>query len=312
MKTKLDHPFAMQAGRIALVLLALAATTRSAPRTSPDYEVAAETTDAGGGSSTSGSYSNDGSLGGVAGISTASSPAETAKAGYIGQLYEVTALQLAAAPATVDETGTRQLSAVQLLDDDSTLAVPASSITWSVVSGPLGGIDATGLSTAATVYQNTPATARGDHAGLIGQLGLTVLDSIPDNFGIYAADGLDDGWQNQYFSTNPSNAGPLLDPDGDGQNNFFEFTAGLIPTDPLSRFLLEIEPVPGQPAQKNLVFSPRFEDRTYVVSFSDDLTPGSWNPATVSAPSDNGTERTLTDTAASGTKKFYRVEITKP
>jgi hypothetical protein len=51
---------------------------------------------------------------------------------------------------------------------------------------------------------------------------------------------------------------------------------------------------------------------SYVVKSSTDLTPGSWDPATVSAPSDNGTERTLTDTAATGPKKFYRVEITKP
>ena len=282
------------------------------PRTSASYNIPTDTTDAGGQRATSTSYSNDGSVGGVAGISTVSSPAQTAKAGYIGQLYEVTALQLAASPATINETGTRQVSAAQVLDDDSTLAVSAASVTWSVMAGPLSGIDASGLATAATVFEDSAATAQGVFEGLTGQLALTVLDTIPDNFGSYAADGLDDAWQSQHFSGNPADAAPLLDPDGDGQNNFFEFTAGLIPTDPASRFLLRVEPVPGQPAQMNLIFIPRFGDRSYVVKFSTDLSPGPWDPATVSVPSDNGTERTVTDTSASETSKFWRVEITKP
>jgi len=290
-------------------------SSHAGPRTSASYNIptdATDATDAGGQRATSTSYSNDGSVGGVVGISTVSSPAQTAKAGYVGQLYEVTALQLAASPATINETGTRQLSAVQVLDDDSTLAVSATSVTWSVMADPFSGIDASGLATAATVFEDSAATAQGAFEGRTGQLALTVLDTIPDNFGPYAADGLDDAWQNQYFSADPSKAAPLLDPDGDGQNNFFEWTAGLIPTDPSSRFLLRVEPVPGQPAQMNLIFIPRFGDRSYVVKFSTDLSPGPWDPATVSVPSDNGTERTVTDTSASETSKFWRVEITKP
>ncbi len=68
----------------------------------------------------------------------------------------------------------------------------------------------------------------------------------------------------------------------------------------------------GRAGCLSLIFSPRFEDRSDVVKFSADLRPGSWDPATVSAPSDNGTERTVTDTAATETSKFYRMEITKP
>ena len=37
--------------------------------------------------------------------------------------------------------------------------------------------------------------------------------------------------------------------------------AGLDPTNPLSMFLLRIEPVAGQPTHKRLIFSPRFPDR---------------------------------------------------
>jgi hypothetical protein len=45
---------------------------------------------------------------------------------------------------------------------------------------------------------------------------------------------------------------------------------------------------------------------------ADLLTPGGWLPITASAPSDNGSERTITDLNASGARKFYQVEVTKP
>lgn len=302
----------MQAGGIALAILWGAATAHAAPRTSANYRVSAESFDGGGQRATSPAYTHDGSLGGVIGVSNVASPTQTVKSGYIGQLYEITALQLAATPAMIDETATRQLSAGQLLDDDSLNLLAASEVTWGVQDGPLSGIDANGLATAGPVYEDTAATAQGIHAGFTGTLGLTVLDSLPDNFGSYAGDGLGDDWQVLYFGLGNLLAGPLLDPDGDSQNNAFEFTAGLDPTNPLSHFLLEIQPVPGQPAHKNLIFGPRFEDRNYTVMSTSDLSGGSWDPTILSAPNDNGSERTVTDTAASAPKKFYRVEIEMP
>jgi hypothetical protein len=296
---------------IGFVLQLLAASAHAGPRTSTDYTVPADTADAGGQRTASATYTNDGSLGGIAGISIAA-PAETAKAGYLGQLTEVTALQLAATPATVNETATRQLSGAQLLDDLTINAVPAASISWSVQSGPLTGIDSGGLATAATVYQNTAATAQGDYAGASGTLELTVLDSIPDNFGSYASDCLGDDWQFQYFGLDNPLAGLLLDPDGDGQNNAFEFTAGLIPTDALSRFSLTIALVPGQPTQKQVIFEPLVAGRSYTVKISPDLTPGSWVDLVGGSVTNNGDQRTVTDTSASETKKFYTVEIVKP
>ncbi len=297
---------------VTALLLAFAASAQAGPRTSTDYNVPADTTDAGGQRTTSAAYTNDGSLGGITSISTVAFPAQTAKAGYLGQLTEVAALQLAATPATVDETATRQLSAAQLLDDDSLNLLAATDVTWSVQSGPLTGIDASGLATAATVYQDTAATAQGDYAGFTGTLGLTVLDSTADNFGSYAGDGLGDDWQFLHFGLNNPLAAPLLDPDGDGQNNAFEFTAGLIPTDTLSRFNLSIAPVPGQPGQKDIVFDPIVAGRSYTVMTSPDLTHGSWDPLPGGSITNNGDQRTVTDRAASGTKKFYTVEIVKP
>ena len=302
----------MNTPRLILLLLAAAGASQAGPRSSSDYSIPAETTDGGGTRTASASYTNDSSIGGVAGLSTVAEPAETAKVGYIGQLYEVAALQLAAAPATIDEGLTRQLTASQVFDDDSTLGVPAGEVAWSVLSGPLKGIDTVGLATAGKVYQDTAATAQGDHAGLTGTLSLTVLDVDPDNFGSYADDGLDDDWQVQYFGLNNPDAAPGLDPDGDQQDNTFEFTAGVVPTDPLSRFFLAIEPVSGQPEHKNLIFSPRFADRTYTVKFRPDLTPGSWDILPGGTIDDNGDERTVTDTSATEDKRFYRVEIERP
>lgn len=295
-----------------LILPLITAASHAGPRTSTNYTLTTDTNDAGGQRAASATYTNDGSLGGITGISSIAAPAETAKHGYLGQLTEVTALQLAATPATVNETATRQLSGTQLLDDLTTNAVPAAAISWSVQSGPLTGIDSSGLATAATVYQNTAATAQGSYAGLTGTLGLTVLDTIPDNFGAYAADGVGDDWQFQYFGLNNPLAAPTQDPDGDGQINIFEFTAGLIPTNPLSRFLLTIAAVPGQATQKQVVFEPVVAGRTYTVKTSPDLAAASWITLAASTSSDNGSQRTITDTSATAGKKFYKVEIVKP
>jgi hypothetical protein len=281
-------------------------------RSSGSYSIATDTADAGGQRTTSSAYTNDGSLGGISGISTVASPAQTAKAGYIGQLTEVTALQLAATPTTVNEIGTRQLSAAQLLDDLTLITIPANSVYWDIQAGSLTSIDANGLATASTVYEDTAATARGAYAGLTGTLDLTVLDSIPDNFSSYAGDGLADNWQFGFFGLDNPDAAPTLDPDGDGQNNAFEFIAGLIPTNAQSRFSLSIAPVSGQPTQKKVIFDPLVAGRTYTVLVSPDLTNGSWNPLTGSTASDDGVERTVTDTVATETKKFYQIEITKP
>ena len=295
-----------------LLLLALSTCVHAAPRGSADYTVATDVVDAGGAPAASTNYTNDGSLGGIVGTSTVASPVETNKAGYLGQLTEVTALQLAADSSTVDETTTVELDAWQVLDDDTLVALATSDVSWSVQSGPLTGIDPLGIATADVVYEDTAAIAQGDYAGFTDTLGLTVLDSIPDNFGSYAGDSLDDDWQFDHFGLDNPDAAPSLDPHRDGQNNAFEFTAGLIPTDAQSRFTIAIAPVPGQPAKKDIIFDPIVAGRTYTVLTSPDLTPGSWDPLVGGTSSDDGDQRTVTDPAANETRKFYTVEIVKP
>ena len=280
-------------------------------RSSASYSIVTESLAAGGGKSASPLYSTDASIGTVTGIATAAVPAAAAKNGYIGQLFEVTGLTLTAVSPNVNEGTTDQLAAWQALDDATFLAVPAASVAWSVASGPLTGVNAGGLATAGIVFQDTAATAQGSYLGSTGTLALTVKNVNTDDYGTYAADGIDDAWQNQFFGLNNPNAAPNVDFDGTGQTNFFKYLAGLNPLDG-SRFTLTVAPVAGQPGQKNLIFTPRLTGRTYTVTFKTDLNAATWTPLPGGIVTDAGPQRTVTDLSAGGAAKFYRVEITKP
>ncbi len=287
----------------ALLLALTAPAAHAGPRTSASYTVATDIADAGGRRSTSASYTNDGSAGAVVGIATVVSPAETLKSGYIAQLYEVTGLTLTAATLNVNETATLQLAAQQALDDATFLAVPAASVTWSVPAGPLS-ISAGGIATAGVVFQNTAATAQGVHTGFTGTLGLTVVNTLPDNFGTYAADGIADLWQVQYFGQNNVRAAPGVDADGDGQNNLLEFRAGYVPTD--SRSLLITRPLTLSGGNLTLELSRVQPGTRYVFGRTTDF--ASWtdvltlNPANIAAPF-------VQPLPAVGGENFFRVRL---
>ena len=254
----------------------------------------------------------DASVGGISGISTVVAPAESVKAGYAGQLYEVAGLTVTSAAPSVNEGATLQLGAWQLLDDTSYLAVGANGVSWSVLSGPVASISAAGLASAGTVYQDTAATVQGSFGGFMGTLGLTVLNVNSDDHGSYAADGLPDDWQVQYFGVDNPQAAPGLDANGDGFTNLFKYTAGLNPLDGNSRFTLGTPP-PGGPAAPHVIqFAPVLAGRSYTVESTPSLLVPDWQPLTSFSQSDNGALRTVTDNAAGGGPKFYRVRIVKP
>ncbi len=87
---------------------------------------------------------------------------------------------------------------------------------------------------------------------------------------------------------------------------------GATTADLLGGFSLRIAPIPGRTDRINLVFGPVLAGRTYLPEWSADLSAGSWVPLTTTSQSDTGTERTVTDTAATGARKFYRIHITTP
>jgi hypothetical protein len=294
--------------RIFLAAL-LAVPALAGERTSAAYTIAADSLAAAGASSGSALYSNTAAVGEITG--TAESPALLVKGGFAGQLYETTGLALTAPVLSLAENGTRQLQPLLALDDATFLALAPTLGAWSVLDGP-ASVSAGGLASGATVFANDTATFRFTHLADTAELTLPVLNVNTDDFGLYAADGIADDWQVQFFGEENPLAAPALDPDGDGQTNLFEFTAGLIPTDSASHFRLRIEPVPGQPARKRVIFSPRLDGRSYVVKTRSSLAAGAWGNLATFDTSDTGDERTFTDLDASGTTKFYRVEITSP
>ena len=89
--------------------------------------------------------------------------------------------------------------------------------------------------------------------------------------GVFASDSIGDDWQVQFFGLDNPASGPMLDPDGDTHKNLFEFTAGIEPNNARSVFNWRMEPVPGQPGQRNLVFSPIIAGRIYTVKSAPTL-----------------------------------------
>src|SRR5580700_1753678 len=86
-------------------------------RTSANYSMTTEAIDDGGETATSAAYTMNGSAGTIGGISSASSPEETVKGGYAGQLYDLVGLQIATPSNSVDIAQTLQLQALGSLDD---------------------------------------------------------------------------------------------------------------------------------------------------------------------------------------------------
>ena len=85
-----------------------------------------DSTDGGGQHVASASYSVDGSIGGLGGISTAGN--DTAKHGYIGQFTEVSGVAVTGTPAQVNECSACQLSGTAAMDDATVTPLAGSEI----------------------------------------------------------------------------------------------------------------------------------------------------------------------------------------
>jgi hypothetical protein len=298
--------------RAYMVFLLLAPAAAIAElRSGGPYAAILEAHSAGGGSSASASYKAYTTLAPVAGTGSSGPSARVNRGGFAGQIMQPASLALAATPATVAEAGTRAVTASAVMDDATTLALAPGEPAWSVSHGPLISVSTAGVVTAGVVYTNTSAGVSATWQSLAGSLGLTVLDTNPDNFGLYAGDTVPDEWQVLHFGpANPGGHGGQ-DPDGDGQSNLFEYVAGVSPTNQLSRFIFNISSVPAQPAQASLTLTPHFPDRTYVVEGRTNLVAGAWAPV-AGVTNNTGLVKTVLDPAVSGPRKYYQVRIHKP
>ena len=302
------HSFVRRPWRILAILFSAVV---SFPESAVAADLLAGSLNSGGGEASSAAYAVESSLGEVIGGQSAGGGVTLNSGGSSVQPTGAKSLTLGATSSPVNEGGTMELAGSALMDDDSVTLLSGTDIVWSIVGGPIMAISPSGLATTGAVYANTLASIAGGWMGADSTISVPVINSLPDNFRSYAGDGLPDDWQVQYFGQEDPHAGPSLDPDGDGQDNGFEFTAGLVPTDGASRFLVRVIPVQGHPDWKQVVFEPVVNGRNYVVKTSTDLSASSWAALTGIA-SDFGGQRTVTDTSATEGRKFYRVEIVKP
>ncbi len=253
----------------------------------------------------------DASMGGIGGIGSVGD--QTVRHGYSGQLTEVDRLELAGTRAQVSEGALTQLAGTATMDDDTVTPLTGREIIWSVPSWPLADIGISGIASVADVYAPAVATFNGHYLGVPGSGSLLVLDTMPDNYGTYAGDGLPDSWQHQYFGLDNPDAAPSTDVTGTGQDNFFKYVAGLDPTNKTSVFQLKLVSVAGSPNQNNLMLAPCFSNRTYIPQFRTNLLVGTWQTLTnATAASGSGTEWTITDLTAGEPTKFYRIQISYP
>lgn len=248
--------------------------------------------------------SSIGSIGGSASVATFA-----ARHGFAGQLTDVQSVAVTASPTTVNEGATRQLAATATFTDSTVLPLAASSVAWSVSSGQLASVSSAGLATATTVYQDTNGVARADYLGQFGTLTLTVLNVNTDDFGTYAGDSIDDAWQVQYFGVGSASGAATADPDGDGQNNLFEYLAGTNPTSSSSAMTLSISG--ATLGQRTVSFSPVTAGRTYTVEYATSLTTKNFTTLGIT-PVNNGGSRSFTDTSTTSSARYYRVKISLP
>jgi predicted small integral membrane protein len=294
----------MSAGRaVAMLLVALAVAARA-------EMVVVDQTDGGGGLAGSANYWQVGSFSGAGGWSV--SGRSQNRQGYIAQLAEVSSLSLTGAPLPADEESVVALGAVAGFDDESFTVLSGSEVAWEVVGGAVTGVDRDGVAGTATVWEDSPATVQGRYFEVAAVWTWTVRDVAPDNFGAYGGDGLPDHWQVQYFGLDNPAAAPTADPDGNGQDNWFEYLAGTVPTNAASGLVWEIAAVPGQPQQMALRFAPVRPDRIYRAEACTNLIEAIYVPLESYEVSDDGPWRVITDREAVEPAKFYRLRISLP
>ncbi|MEN9575397.1 MAG: hypothetical protein RL514_3252 [Verrucomicrobiota bacterium] len=288
----------------ASALLALLAALMPASAATPTLVHSAATA---GGRQTVGNVVVDSAIGGLGGSSSVTTFA--ARNGFVGQLTDVQGVAVSASPSTVNEGSTRQLTAMATFTDGTLLPLSGTTATWSVSGGGLAAVNTSGLTTAATVYQDTNGIARADYLGRFGTLTLSVLNVNADDFGTYAGDTIDDAWQVQHFGIGSASAAPTADPDGDGQNNLFEYLAGTTPTSAASLMTLAVAKTGTD--QRTVSFAPIAAGRSYTVEFATSLTTKNFTPLS-GTPVDNAVTRTFTDNSATDAARYYRVKITLP
>jgi len=224
-------------------------------------------------------------------------------------LTEVTNVLVIASPAAMNEGGVLQLTGLAGLDDATVSALAGSNILWAAPGFPVASITPAGAATAAVVWSNTSGVVTGSYLGVNGSGLVLVLDSDPDNYGLYAGDLIPDRWQVQYFGTN-NPAGMAGANNSRWKSNLYTYTADLDPTNPASVFA--VIAFSNQPPSRVVCFQTTSTGRVYRLSYATNLLDGAWTdlPGTTWVPGLAG-QMSLSDTNAAAIR-FYRVQVQVP
>lgn len=234
------------------------------------------------------------------------------KNNYIGQLYDITGIELESAQATIPEGETSQLNVAFAMDDGTMLGFGAAVLDWTV-DAELVEIDAdTRVATARPVYKDETTSV----AVRLGELesnslALQISDVDADNYLGYGSDGLDDVWQIGFYGLPPNaNASPDFDSDGDGYDNAKEYLLGFSPVDGNDYFQATIA-LGDEPGLVDLVINRVIPERLYTVKLGSDLKTYPTEVATIDV-STTETGRRIEGISLSGDTTFLRVEVAKP
>ena len=288
------------------ILIALAAVAHAEP-----VVILSHTVGSGGGRVTSANVSivsEIGTLGGV--VAESPSNVVVARQGFAGRLYDEAAFSIGGGAQFLAENGTLQATALVITVDNLFAPVPGSAVTWLFTNATGQAIvDAAGLITGQPVYETAALNLRGEYHGLSADVGVSVLDTLADNFGLYAGDTVPDAWQVLHFGTGDPFGVGGADPDGDGRTNAFEFLALTGPHDPASAFRFEITglALPGVTVR----LSSMEPGRNYVIQ-SAPAPGGPWTDGdtlTSETPQSNVTHGF---NAPAGMNGFFRLEIRRP
>lgn len=297
----------MKASLFLLVAVLAPAALFADTRSSADYTILQDTLDSAGQRGTSASYAADQSVSAIGSIATAAGGL-TLRQGYTGLLLDVAGLSADIEPQPLAELAEGQLSAVLANDDGSFVPIPAQQVAWSVITGPIRNLTPEGLVTADRTYTTSAATIKATWQGYNNNVDFSITESVPDNFGIYTGDGVNDAWQVQWFGeNNPLGVGGS-DADGDGDPNALEWAAGVNPTNANDRFEFTLQSITASVA--TLRFNKVIPGTQYkIMKNASDLGAGAWVLLqNLSFPA-LGTNVDTQDASIPGKRYFYRVDL---
>jgi hypothetical protein len=236
-------------------------------------------------------------------------------------VYYATGFTVSPEAATINERGSADSNSTRtqlqgnVVYDDATLgAVDGSLVSWAAPSpgSALASISAGGIAQAATVYQNTVASFSGAYGGITATSSLTVLNILPDNYGVYAGDTFDDAWEIAQGMSGAVNPNAM----NNGVPNWQLYAMGFNPAQPAPAVLASTATTGGyfavrytrNPYATNYTFNPQ-ETGNLSVGFTNMVSPVSVTNL-VSGVEQITTRGSVPINATN--KQFLRVKVAQP